>query len=174
MKPDSRPGARRLPKAVQTVLARMVEKYGADLVRASIASAQVNKRGRPTKKVRSMDREILADAIDELIEAHAQKGNPAAVRSAIAEAAEHESSEKGKPVPVETVRRYYRQGVKLLRARDMDIAAMVREREIARKGEGSEGARPTALVEIAAMLGLTSGLVDRRVMRVTKKRKTNV
>jgi hypothetical protein len=80
--------------------------------RLLVAFAQGKAQGRPAHGFENLSDEQLVSAIDWLTAAHTTVGSPAPVEDAFREAKALEEQEKGIVVEMETLRRYYRRGVK--------------------------------------------------------------
>ena len=107
---------RRISRADETALARMIKKYGKDAVHAALDNGPKHStKGAPQRPKTLYSG--LAATVDLIAEIHRAKGHPAPKRAAFEEAAALESDEKGRPVTVATIKRYYRLGRAQLRGK---------------------------------------------------------
>lgn len=82
-------------------------------------------RGRPKSRYGSIANEQLVDAIDIFAEAYTNEGSARPIEDALREAIEHEKRETGKDIELATIERYYRDGIKKLAKREIQVAKWV-------------------------------------------------
>jgi integrase len=121
-------------------------------------------RGRPPHRLKSLDRESLVWVLDELVEAHRAQGAVDPEQAAFNEMERLEHAE-GRNVTEATLRRYHREGVRLLRGTEARLAFLVNKQVNDLRKRGVADPIAAALEAVAPEYATTPSILNCRYRR---------